>query len=181
MDRALADVARRDAPVQLVRRTRRSRPPSASASSGARGSTPGIPASSTGPAALPDPGGRPARWWWCSTGRASCAASSTSAATAARSSWTSRRSAARSSARTTRGPTASTARSAARRGARSEPGFDKDGLGLAPVSVGTWGPFVFVNPDPDAEPLADALGDLPAVVAENGLDVDALRFHHRAT
>ena len=43
----------------------------------------------------------------------------------------------------------------------------------------TWGPFVFVNPDPEAAPLADTLGDLPAVVAENGLDVDALRFHHR--
>ena len=48
------------------------------------------------------------------------------------------------------------------------------------MSVDTWGPFVFVNPDPDAAPLADTLGDLPAVVAENGLDVDALRFHHRA-
>ena len=47
--------------------------------------------------------------------------------------------------------------------------------------MGTWGPFVFVNPDPDAEPLEEALGDLPAVVAENGLDVDALRFHHRVT
>ena len=64
---------------------------------------------------------------------------------------------------------------------KDEPGFDKDELGLAPVSVGTWGPFVFVNPDPDAEPLEQALGDLPAVVAGNGLDVDALRFHHRVT
>ena len=49
------------------------------------------------------------------------------------------------------------------------------------MSVDTWGPFVFVNPDPDAAPLADALGDLPTVVAENGLDVDVLRFHHRVT
>ena len=39
-----------------------------------------------------------------------------------------------------------------RRAPRSErePGFDPTGLSLAPVSVGTWGPFVFVNPDPDA-------------------------------
>jgi phenylpropionate dioxygenase-like ring-hydroxylating dioxygenase large terminal subunit len=52
-------------------------------------------------------------------------------------------------------------------------------LGLVPVSVGTWGPFLFANPDPDAEPLADALGDLPAVVAEHGLDVERLRFNRR--
>ncbi|MBN1529483.1 MAG: aromatic ring-hydroxylating dioxygenase subunit alpha [Thermoleophilaceae bacterium] len=64
---------------------------------------------------------------------------------------------------------------------KDEPGFDKEELGLAPVSVDTWGPFVFVNPDPDAAPLADTLGDLPAVVAANGLDVDALRFHHRTS
>jgi choline monooxygenase len=57
--------------------------------------------------------------------------------------------------------------------------FDAGVLGLVPVSVGTWGPFVFVNPDADAEPLAAALADLPAVVAEHGLDVEGLRFHRR--
>jgi choline monooxygenase len=62
-----------------------------------------------------------------------------------------------------------------------EPGFDKDGLGLVPVSVGAWGPFVFVNPDGDAAPLADTLGDLPALVAGAGLDVDGLRFLKRST
>jgi choline monooxygenase len=56
-----------------------------------------------------------------------------------------------------------------------EPCFERDGLGLLPVAVDTWGPFLFVNPDPDAEPLAAALGDLPAVVAEHGLDIGALR------
>ena len=60
-----------------------------------------------------------------------------------------------------------------------EPCFDKDALGLLPVSVDTWGPFVFVNSDPDAEPLAVALGDLPEVVAGHGLDVDALEFRRR--
>jgi choline monooxygenase len=64
---------------------------------------------------------------------------------------------------------------------KDEPCFEKEELGLAPVSVDTWGPFVFVNPDPDAAPLAETLGDLPAVVAENGLDVDGLRFHHRVS
>jgi phenylpropionate dioxygenase-like ring-hydroxylating dioxygenase large terminal subunit len=38
---------------------------------------------------------------------------------------------------------------------------------------------VFVNPDPDAEPLAGALGDLPEVVAANGLDIEALEFRGR--
>ncbi len=60
-----------------------------------------------------------------------------------------------------------------------EPCFDKDALGLLPVSVDTWGPFVFVNSDPEAEPLAAALGDLPEVVAGHGLDVDALEFRRR--
>ena len=39
----------------------------------------------------------------------------------------------------------------------------------------TWGPFVFVNPDRDAAALADTLGDLPALVAESGVDLDAPR------
>jgi phenylpropionate dioxygenase-like ring-hydroxylating dioxygenase large terminal subunit len=60
-----------------------------------------------------------------------------------------------------------------------EPGFDPDELGLAPVQVDTWGPFVFVNPDPGGPPLEAALADLPAAVAANGLDVEALRFHRR--
>jgi phenylpropionate dioxygenase-like ring-hydroxylating dioxygenase large terminal subunit len=60
-----------------------------------------------------------------------------------------------------------------------EPCFERDGLGLRPVAVDTWGPFVFVNPDADAEPLSTALGDLPAVAAEHGLDVDGLAFHRR--
>jgi choline monooxygenase len=66
-----------------------------------------------------------------------------------------------------------------RRAPRSErePGFDPAGLSLAPVSVATWGPFVFVNPDPDAAPLEAALGDLPAIVEKSGLDVGAIRFH----
>jgi choline monooxygenase len=62
---------------------------------------------------------------------------------------------------------------------RDDEGFERSELGLVPMSVGTWGPFLFVNPDSEAPPLAEALGDLPAVVRERGLDVDALRFHHR--
>ena len=62
---------------------------------------------------------------------------------------------------------------------KGDPEFAVDGLGLVPLAAGVWGPFVFVNPDPDAPPLEEALGDLPAIVAAHGLDVDALRFHHR--
>jgi choline monooxygenase len=61
-----------------------------------------------------------------------------------------------------------------------EPEFDSTGLGLLPLQVDTWGPFVFVNPDAEAAPLADALGPVPELVAGLGLDVEALRFHHRS-
>ena len=37
-----------------------------------------------------------------------------------------------------------------------------ENYGLPKVQVGTWGGFVFVNPDPDAAPLADYLGELPS-------------------
>jgi choline monooxygenase len=58
--------------------------------------------------------------------------------------------------------------------------FELDGVGLVPVRLERWGPFLFVNTDADAASLAEALGDVPAQVAELGLDVDALRFHHRS-
>jgi phenylpropionate dioxygenase-like ring-hydroxylating dioxygenase large terminal subunit len=58
-----------------------------------------------------------------------------------------------------------------------EPGFDPTGIALAPISVGTWGPFVFASPDPDAQPLEEWLGEIPSIVAQSGLDVGAIRFH----
>jgi phenylpropionate dioxygenase-like ring-hydroxylating dioxygenase large terminal subunit len=57
--------------------------------------------------------------------------------------------------------------------------FDPDELSLLPLQVDTWGPFVFVNPDPDAAPLAVALGPLPELVARV-LDVDSLTFRFRS-
>jgi carnitine monooxygenase subunit len=60
-----------------------------------------------------------------------------------------------------------------------EPGFDADELGLVPIQLETWGPFVFVNPDPESSPLAEALGDVPWQLAEI-LDVNALEFRFRA-
>ena len=41
---------------------------------------------------------------------------------------------------------------------------------LFPVQVGTWGPMVFVNLDPDAEPLADYLEGIPDDTAWASLD-----------
>ena len=66
------------------------------------------------------------------------------------------------------------------------PRFAKEGLeqsetlGLVPLALESWGPFLFVSPDPDAGPLADFLGEVPAQVADAGIDVGALRFHLRS-
>lgn len=57
--------------------------------------------------------------------------------------------------------------------------FPLDEVALAPMRLEAWGPFLFVNADGGAPPLADALGPVPEQVAEL-LDVDALQFHHRA-
>ena len=60
-----------------------------------------------------------------------------------------------------------------------EPDFPQDELCLVPVAVDTWGPFVFANAEPEAEPLAQTLGSLPTQVAELGLDVESLVHHSR--
>jgi len=57
--------------------------------------------------------------------------------------------------------------------------FDANALGLRPVQVDTWGPMAFVNTDLDAPPLAKALGKLPELVAEVGIDVSTLRLYRR--
>jgi choline monooxygenase len=56
--------------------------------------------------------------------------------------------------------------------------FDPEELSLRPLALGTWGPFVFVNPDLDAAPLSETLGPLPELVARV-LDVDAVEFRFR--
>jgi len=61
-----------------------------------------------------------------------------------------------------------------------EPAFERERMGLAPLAVGRWGPFVFVNPDPQAAPLEETLGELPDLVASAGIDVDALSFRARS-
>jgi phenylpropionate dioxygenase-like ring-hydroxylating dioxygenase large terminal subunit len=59
-----------------------------------------------------------------------------------------------------------------------EAGFDDADWSLLPASVGTWGPFLFVNPDRAAPALEQHLGDLPAILAE-AIDIDSLVFHSR--
>ena len=61
-----------------------------------------------------------------------------------------------------------------------EPGFDASELSLVPIRVESWGPFVFANPDTDAAPLADFLGELPDLLRADGLDIDVLAFSRRA-
>jgi len=53
--------------------------------------------------------------------------------------------------------------------------LDLEGVELPRVSVETWGPFVFVNPDPEARPLEDALGELPRIVADAAVPLEAIR------
>jgi phenylpropionate dioxygenase-like ring-hydroxylating dioxygenase large terminal subunit len=50
-----------------------------------------------------------------------------------------------------------------------------DDLALAPVRVDTWGGFVFVNFDPNAEPLLDYLDPLPQMLAPYHLEQMRLR------
>jgi len=48
--------------------------------------------------------------------------------------------------------------------------FDKAENGLVPVRLETWGPFIFINMDPDAEDLFSYLGDLPEKFKSHNID-----------
>jgi nitrite reductase/ring-hydroxylating ferredoxin subunit len=52
-------------------------------------------------------------------------------------------------------------------------------LSLVPARLERWGPFRFVTLDSEAPPLAELLGEVPERIAQAGLDVEALTFHHR--
>jgi len=62
--------------------------------------------------------------------------------------------------------------------AEREESFEATEFGLLRASVATWGPFLFANPDPDAAPLTESLGAMPAIL-EEVIDLGALRFHSR--
>jgi choline monooxygenase len=57
--------------------------------------------------------------------------------------------------------------------------FRKEDFGLLPVRVDRWGPFVFANLDPDAPPLREVMGAIPAEVARAGYDVEHMRLVER--
>ncbi|HEX9057898.1 MAG TPA: aromatic ring-hydroxylating dioxygenase subunit alpha [Ktedonobacterales bacterium] len=60
-------------------------------------------------------------------------------------------------------------------GEKGEPGFDRGEFGLLAAQVALWGPFVFVNPDLQAPPLATMLGTLPQLVDATGLNLGAIK------
>jgi len=61
-----------------------------------------------------------------------------------------------------------------------EAGFDPAELCLVRVAVDTWGPFVFVNRDLEAAPLAEVLCELPERLSAAGIDLGALHFRERS-
>ncbi len=60
-------------------------------------------------------------------------------------------------------------------GERESEGFDRDAFHLRPVQVASWGPFIFVNPDLEAQSLPTTLGALPALVENTGVDLDLIQ------
>ena len=57
-----------------------------------------------------------------------------------------------------------------------EPNFDATEFSLLPVRVDTWGPGVFVNPNPDAPSLREAIPDLQARTDELGFKLEPGRW-----
>jgi phenylpropionate dioxygenase-like ring-hydroxylating dioxygenase large terminal subunit len=57
------------------------------------------------------------------------------------------------------------------------PQVKPDTFALPEVRVDTWGGFVFVNPDPDCEPLRDFLGELPTFFDRWPLEERYTRVH----
>ena len=55
--------------------------------------------------------------------------------------------------------------------------FDRSAMSLPPMAVEVWGPWVFVNGDPDAPPLAGQITELDTRLAASGWD--SLRFVQR--
>ncbi|MFN8223894.1 MAG: aromatic ring-hydroxylating dioxygenase subunit alpha [Gaiellales bacterium] len=60
-----------------------------------------------------------------------------------------------------------------------EPGFDSADWSLLPISVATWGPLVFANPDPAAGPLVDHLEGIAESVESSGVGFATLQWRHR--
>lgn len=57
--------------------------------------------------------------------------------------------------------------------------LDIASLGLLPVKVDTWGPFIFVNLDSESEPLETHLGILPELLLSSGVNLEKLRSRQK--
>ena len=57
--------------------------------------------------------------------------------------------------------------------------FDKSKLGLIAFAIDTWGPFIFVNPNPAAGPLTELLGAMPSFFERAGAEVSRLKMLRR--
>ena len=55
--------------------------------------------------------------------------------------------------------------------------FDRSTMGMFPLRLETWEQFIFVNFDPNAEPLSSYLGDIPAQA--RGFKFEGLQFAER--
>lgn len=62
---------------------------------------------------------------------------------------------------------------------QEQPDFQREDFPLVPLKLETWGPMIFVNPDPLAGPLSGMLQELPGIVEGTGIDLGALQFRVR--
>jgi ferredoxin-NADP reductase/phenylpropionate dioxygenase-like ring-hydroxylating dioxygenase large terminal subunit len=61
----------------------------------------------------------------------------------------------------------------------AEPGFRLEDYPLLPLKVDTLGPWVFVNVDREAEPIANQYGKILDIIKESGIDLDSLQLYSR--
>ncbi|HZU88373.1 MAG TPA: SRPBCC family protein [Stellaceae bacterium] len=61
----------------------------------------------------------------------------------------------------------------------AEPGFRLENYPLLPVRAEALGPFVFVNLDRDAPPVASCFGKVLDIIADSGIDLATLQLHSR--
>jgi ferredoxin-NADP reductase/phenylpropionate dioxygenase-like ring-hydroxylating dioxygenase large terminal subunit len=61
----------------------------------------------------------------------------------------------------------------------AEPGFRLENYPLLPLRAEALGPFVFVNLDRDAPPVASCFGEVLAIIADSGIDLATLQLHSR--
>jgi carnitine monooxygenase subunit len=61
----------------------------------------------------------------------------------------------------------------------SEPNFRLDDYPLLPIRVETLGPFVFVNLDPLAKPLASYFGEILKIIEGSGIHLESLQLYSR--